>query len=514
MNESPNVLQPPREEFAEVEFADIVRFFRRNWRLIFGLAAAAGILTALIVLVFVPRKWEASATLVIVPPKFTSDLKPSTLTVQGYQKLLESDAVIAEARQRLIAKGVLDEDDPLRLEKELETRIFVSRRAEETSLAPMVQAVARGKTAESAAAIANTWAQVFLERVRELMAGSTSVSVQFIEQQYPQARERLAQLEDERVNTVNTYQRRFDEAATRWDEKITAFKNETSQLIAAYKAETRRLLETFSAERNLETRRAQLNAMRKAYGDLQDEQARVAAQLQQKQTQLEAARKQLAATSPVLILQKAITDDALWQSVISSNPKGPDWKALGERTLRTEVPNPVFVEVSTRASQLEMEVNALIPRAAELERELQQMAERLKALDAEIREDDAKLEEMQRKREAGLENLQAVRSLGLEKLTRARQQELDAIKREWETKVGQLERHIAQERDLFADLARNFNQALLAKGQQDVEDVRLGAPAAPPDLPKSRGGAVKSLLAAMLGGLLGIGTALVREAWG
>ena len=91
----------------ELSFADIVAFFQRHWRLIFGTAFAAGLLTALVVILFVPRKYEAAATLIIVPPKFASDLKPSTLTVQGYQQLLESDAVIAEARQRLIAGGVL-----------------------------------------------------------------------------------------------------------------------------------------------------------------------------------------------------------------------------------------------------------------------------------------------------------------------------------------------------------------------------------------------------------------------
>ena len=48
------------------------------------IALAAGLVTALVVLVFVPRSYEASATLVVVPPKFSSELRPATLTVQGY----------------------------------------------------------------------------------------------------------------------------------------------------------------------------------------------------------------------------------------------------------------------------------------------------------------------------------------------------------------------------------------------------------------------------------------------
>ena len=98
----------PGYQGGELSFADVVAFFQRHWRLIFGTAFAAGFLTGLVVILFVPRSYEASATLVIVPPKFASDLKPSTLTVQGYQQLLESDAVIAETRRRLVAKGQID----------------------------------------------------------------------------------------------------------------------------------------------------------------------------------------------------------------------------------------------------------------------------------------------------------------------------------------------------------------------------------------------------------------------
>ena len=496
----------------EMNVADVVTFVRRHLLLICGLPLAAGLVTGATMLLAVPRTYEASATLVVVPPKFSSDLKPSTLTVQGYQKLLESDAAIAEAKRRLVGKGVLKPDDPLRLNREVESRIFVSRRADELSLAPMLQAVARGASPEKAAAIANTWAEVFLERTKSLMAGSTSSTVQFIDDQYPKVRAELATLEDERVTANDTYQKRSDSAADQWDRTIGAFKNASSDLLAAYQAETRRRIEEFASGRNLDTRNVQLAALRKAYSDLQDEQARVSADLQQKQLQADAARKQLAVTPQFLTLQKAITDEALWAAMAASKDDKPDWKKLQDRSLATQEINPVYTRLADRLSQVEIEVNALVPRAAKLAQDLATMSEAIKEKDTPLRLDEAGLEKLKREREAGLDRIKEDRGNELEALMRQQQLELDGIKRAWDAKVGQLDRDVNHERDLFTELAKNYNQALLAKAQQDVEDIRLGAAAVPPDSPQARGTVVKVLLAMLLAAMAAVMIAIVREA--
>lgn len=516
MSAAPEPKQPQRVRSSandELTFADIVHFFRRNVVLILGTAFAVGLVTAVFLLLTVGKTYEASATLIIVPPRFSSELKPQTLTVQSYQKILESDAVIAEAKKRLVERRVLATDKQLRLGRELESRIFVSRRAEETTLAPMLQAVARGQTGEHAAAIANTWAEVFLERTRELVAGTTSSTVQFIDQQYPQIRDSLAKLEDTRVVEANTLQKKFNEAATRWGDRITTFKGETGSLIATLRAETRRLVEEFTSQHNMDSRKAQLAALRKAYGELQEEQARVTSLLQLKQLQLEAARKQLAETPPLLTLQKAITDDALWRSVADSKNGNADWKALQQRSLANQEVNPVYTSLSGRAAEIEIDVNALVPRAAALTTDLDRINSEMKALDSRVRMDEADLERLTRQREAGLQKLSDERENKLTQLTRSRDEELDGIKREMDTRLGQIDRNVNQQRDLFSQLAKNYNQGLLAKGEQGIEDVRLGAPAVAPEQAQPQGRATKSLLAVILGGMLGIGAALVRESW-
>jgi uncharacterized protein involved in exopolysaccharide biosynthesis len=502
----------PRQPSRDLTFPDIVGFSWRHWILIFGATVLAGLGTALVLVLAIEPSFEASATLVIVPPKFSSDLKPQALTVQSYQRVMVSDAVVAETKKRLVAKGSLQVHEPLRVGKEIEARIFVSSRAEETALAPMLLAVARGATPERAAAVANTWTAAFLEAMRDLVAGTTASAVQLIDEEYPRARENLTALEGSRASEADALQNRYNDIATTWDDRITAFKNETTKLVSTYLAETRRLQEEFGSEHNLESRRAQLKALRKAYSDLQDEQARVASQLQLKELQLEAARKQLAATMPLVTLRKAITDDALWRSVGGVKDRRVDWKALQERSLTTEEVNPVYTSLNAKVAEIEMDVNAMVPRAATLGKDLQRIDGEMKALEAILAADEAALEKLQRERESGLAQLRETQATRLSGLERTREAALDAIKRETDAKLARLDRDISQQRDFFNQLAKNYNQALLAKAQERVLDIRLLAAAVPPDRAEPRGIARKSVLAAILGALVGIFVALVRDA--
>jgi len=496
----------------EITFPEIVAFFRRNAALIFGSALGAGLLTAVAVVLFVPQTWEASATLVVVPPPLVSELKPSTLTVQAYQKLLESDAVVAEARRRLEREGVVDASDRLRVGKELQTRIFVSRRAEETTLAPMLQAIVRARTGEAAARIANVWAEVFLERVRELVAGTTSTAVQFIEQQFPEARQRLASLEDARVAAANEFQRRLDEAATTWDARITAYRSETASLLAGYQAETTRMVEEEKSRHELQTRQAQLASLQAVFADLQNEQARVQSQLAQKELELAASRRQLAETPQFISLKKAITDDALWQSVASPGKSASGWQSLEGKSLASQEINPIYTEIASRTARVEAEVNALTPRAAQLEAELAGLAATLRQLQEAVGSATAAVDRLAKEREAGLAALQGERENGLVTLQRQRQQELDAIQRERDTRLAQLDRDIDQHRELFAQLAKGYNQALLAKAGQDVEDVRLAAAAVTRAEPESRRTLVTAGFVSVLVAILAVASAALREA--
>ncbi len=484
-------------------------YFHR--RLIVGVSGAAAALTGLTMLLLVAPTYESSAMMVVVSPKVSSDLKPPSLTLQGYQELLESDSVIDDTRRRLIEQGTLQPKDYFRLKIELETRIFVSRYSENVTLAPMVQIRVRLPRPEQAALATNTWAEVFLQRVRELNAGSTTIQVKFVDDQYPKSQERLANAENERVMVEGDYDRKLDELTKSWDEKVLRLKNETTEQLSAYESETKIRIAQLIGASNLDTRRSQLRALRKAYYDLQVEQVQGASSLQKERLQLEAARKQLSEIDPYVTLRKAITDDALWRSLMNHGGE-LDWKALQEKCLLTQEVNPVYRDLYSRISQLEINEKTMAPHVKQLEEELRRISVVTKDLDVELQLDMAKLEQLTRERESGLEKLKDKRTTALSDLMRERERHLQFLSLECDNRLAQLDRAIYQERDLNMDLAKSFNQAVLARAQQSSEEVRLGSPAVPPDRPLPRRIALSSIIAALAGALAAIGIAAFRDA--
>ena len=141
MNGSGKVRDDMADSVDELTLADVVAFFRRNFGLIASFVVAFGIVASIVLLLVVGKQYEASVTLVIVPPKLASELKPPSLSVQSYQQILESDAVLAETRKRLAQKGYFPSRMEFQIGQALSTKIFVSRMREDIALAPMLQAV-------------------------------------------------------------------------------------------------------------------------------------------------------------------------------------------------------------------------------------------------------------------------------------------------------------------------------------------------------------------------------------
>lgn len=182
---------------------DWIRFVRRHWLLILGCSLGAAAIVAISLTLLFPPEYEASATVVVLPPLFSSALKPEPISVQGYQRLLESDAVIGETAQRLVEDGVLEEDETTSLGEPLESRIFVARREEQTALAPIIEVRAHASSGAKAAAVANAWAETFLDSSRQLFAGSLERTAELIQAQY--------QKKQDEVRTGSSYPRRSPE---------------------------------------------------------------------------------------------------------------------------------------------------------------------------------------------------------------------------------------------------------------------------------------------------------------
>lgn len=191
--------------------------------------------------------------------------------------------------------------------------------------------------------------------------------------------------------------------------------------------------------------------------------------------------------------------------------KEPDWKMLQEKVLLTQDMNPVYRDLVVRLSQLELEGSALAPRSKQLSDELDSIRAIIKKLSIENGKEEAKLEKLVLERKAGLDQLQDRRTMLLEELKRKQQHEADALSGERDRQLAQLDRGIAQEKELHAELAKNYNQATLAKAQQSLEDVRLGSMAVPLDRSLPRGFLVNSGVSLAIGFIIGLMISVIRE---
>ena len=461
----------PVSRFEEISLADVLRFGRRHGPAVLTGGLLAAVATVLLVVFVIPADYTARATLVVVPAAFSAERGTLDLGVQGYQTLLESDAVVAETRDYLLQAGLLEEDEEFGLGDGLASRIFVSRRQDTASLSPMIELMTTDDDPETAAAAANKWAENFLSRAKMIGVSATQASLEAIERRHPEALSDLEQLEARWLETAERLQNELDEAVLTWDSRIASQRKKTAELLGDYQAETRtRMLDLLSSE-------------------VLDNVEPLPPDLQRALINLVTLRVQLAQSVPVVPLEKAMTDDAIWQSFISNNQT-----RLKGRSLITEELNPSYSELLMSAVELETELatlgdarsNLLITRFATL------------------------LEQEQRRRASGLAKLHEDRDLNLNELYRKRDAEIAGIERRKEIELTQLTRRIADQKQLESRLATSHNQALMADAREDVGSVWLAAPAVPPAQPDPRYLLLKAALAAVVGGACGLFVSMAR----
>lgn len=488
----------------------LLRFVRANFWWIAGFALIPALIVACIALFIFPRSYEASAILVSIPPPVSSDLKPNTLSMQGYQLLLESGIVIAETKQRLVAKNILAPGDTLRLKENLDSQIFISRKEEAISLTPMLRVLARAELPDHAALIANTWTAVFMDRIRSLVTGSTLESIDFVEKEFPIVRGELEKLEVVRVQEQDHSQSAQDSAASDWDLRILDWKVESTKRIADFEVETSRILEEIRTNRKLDLLNTELDSLKRTYSTLADERTGVEARLVQKRRELDALRQLLADTPPFVTLERSVTEDALWQTLLQQ-PEKEQLDEISKVSLKNQEINPLHTELAMRVSQIQTESEALTPRKEQLAVQLDQISKEIASLQKSVGDCQLQLEEAKQNRSAGLSRLREEVETKLTHLKRSQQQALDVLKRQHTQQIDPINREIDRTTQLFSSLASYNNQALLAKGTRDFQDLRIAAPAVASDIPQSRNVVVKSMIALVIGAFVGILVCLVRN---
>ncbi len=485
-------VEPLRPEPPPLAGEDLVRFVRRHGLTILLVAVLTAAVTAGVTAFLLPPSFRASATLVVVPPTFASQLKPPTMSVQGYRTLLESDAVVAKLTRKLQERDLLDTSDVLRVGEELQSHLFVSKRSEENALAPMIEAVVEYPDAGKAARIANTWSEVFLEHTQELMAKATTPTADFVESQYQEANRALQDLEAQRVTTSAELDQNLNKVTAQWERKISTFRRGFEDRVADFQEETRKLFQ--DQRRKIDDLGANPTPAAGPVVDPSSQQ--LTAGTRELLRRILVVREQLAQTPERLRLEKSISDDALWEALTSQGRNGSaaDSSAIWGQSLLSEEINPTYTELALRATEIEIELSSAADTA-----------------DERIEEFTSNLKSLERSRRTLLNKLAEERQSELTVLLGDRQVEIDSVSRENRARLAEMDRDVATRRDLVSELANNRNQARIAKAQEDLTDIRLGAAAVPPTRPESKRIPLKSLVAALIAAIGAFTVALFRE---
>ena len=157
----------------EIGLVEIVGFFKRQWLVITACTAIAVVVSVVYHGLFVHPLFKSAATLVVVSPTGTPEPEPGELSLLGYRRFLVSDAVRAQTEHDLQDAQLLEPGEPFRLE----SHAFFPLREEKTALAPVLELVGYARSPEKAAAVANTWAEVFVDLTRELSAAKNEANL-------------------------------------------------------------------------------------------------------------------------------------------------------------------------------------------------------------------------------------------------------------------------------------------------------------------------------------------------
>ena len=153
----------------------------------------------------------------------------------------------------------------------------------------------------------------------------------------------------------------------------------------------------------------------------------------------------------------------------------------------------------------------LKPEKGRLLRRLEEMSQELESVSQGLERGASDLEALNQQRSAGLGELRLKREAELAALKRQEGQRFAVEKRQTETASAQLKREVAYQLERYKKLQDQVTKASLAREQLEVEDLRMSTQAVPPALPLPRNIGFKTVVAFLVGALLGFLVSVARE---
>jgi len=306
---------------------------------IIGVTVLAGLVGAIVALLS-PDLYRAETVLVVTSVELTEDealgaVIPEALSPKVYEILATSNDVLGKTLRALREKQVFETEPPkLRPFSQMvraSTQV-VDPTTRPMNYSPLLILNAEADSQELASAIVDTWADVLIETARTANATRVSGAVELLADVQARNRDHL---------------------------------NEA--LAAVYESK---------AEANPEIALLEMEERQTAMNQIESQLATIEADREGFERQLNAARKSLAETKPIIELRKAPEDTAVWLSHIED--EGEE-NPLAGKSMITEELNPVHTQLEMDESNAQQNLMQQEGRAERLKQELADLQQRQNA---------------------------------------------------------------------------------------------------------------------------------------
>ena len=477
--------QSSSQDGREILIADLLAGIWR-WRWIIGAVTIVGGLAGFGLAKMTPTTYEATATLLIQPPQFSSELTPAALSVDAYRTLLNADYTLGQVREALVEEGIFPQDiDILQLRGMVSTTIPQPEglRYLQQNL-PMIEIAAGVDTPEKAQGIANIYARVFVEMSREITTRGQEGALQLIESRYPASKKRLDEASVELKKRQDDHAQALHQLQRRWNDRISGFKTETAALVAAHQKETNQLLLGFDVTHKPYLLKAQLERGKRRLGILEEDRKDTRLEFKSATYQMAELKRMIEGQPELLSLSQAIPDGQWW-SVLDPREIQSLTQRLQDLALQSETPNPTYINLMERLIEAQVKAETLGLRQQDLVDGINNVREEIKGLSDQIMKVQVDEFNLQQQRSLELTRLREQRALELSRLTSQRELKVGAFLRDENLDLSALTREQQTASATYGLIAQKYESVRLAKSEQET-DVKIGALALRPEAPVSK----------------------------
>jgi uncharacterized protein involved in exopolysaccharide biosynthesis len=383
-------------------------FAWRNRYLVMAVTIAAAV-AGFVAAQLQPARYTASAVVFVNTPRSQNPLAPEPLSIESIERLANSNVTESRVDADLRKKNLLPSGHRV---IEFESTLYKSTDPARPYL-PMLGLTVHATTPELARDATNLWATAITDEAARLDAATRQSAVEFIVREYPEASKRL---------------------------------HESERALAATKDEFGRTLTSAKARAAISLRDVELWSREQQIVELERQRHRLIIDLKEAEASVVALEQEVTQVPQLIVVAKAISDDALWDTAARNSGKPMD---LSDSKLRSQEVNPVYT--------------ALVRRVAEARVKRSELASRRTALDVQIA--------AARREEAGS------RSARLEG-----ERAIETLERQQETELAAKEREIEGVRASYDKLAESIGDAQIVKAQRE-STVSVGSPAEVPGGP-------------------------------